>query len=297
MEISGGLGGGVLLALAAGLWMIYLVPSWLRTREYQATERNAVRLQQTLRVLAETAEVPHAVRAETTARSVAAQQKTLREAQQRAEAIQRARDAAARRTAARAVAEAQPAIAAVVSARDRAAVRLRRTRAVTSMLLLASLVTIGVQAGIMLTLGIAVGGWAVLAFAAVVGISSVGLLGRLARASRTRARAVRAYVPERRTVSSAPLASVPVAPRQSSWTPVPVPKPMYLSRTVMEKVVVQADVAVAELRAASLAAEAALRTAEESLPQLRPRVDEVEEPRRLAKLDIDEVLRRRRAAS
>ena len=293
MELSGGLGGGVLLALAAGLWMIYLVPSWLRTREYQATERNAVRLQQTLRVLAETAEVPQEVRAETSARSVAAQQKTLREAQQRAAAMQRARDAAARHTAARAVAEAQPAIAAVVSARDLAARRLRRTRAVASTLLLASLVTIGVQVGIMLTLGIAAGAWAVLAFASVVGVSTFGLLGQLASASRKRTAAVRAYVPERRTTSSAPAAQAPVAPARQSWTPVPVPKPMYLSRTVMENVVVQADVAVAELRAASLAAEAAIRAAEESLPSIRPRVEE--EPRRLAKLDIDEVLRRRRA--
>src|SRR6187431_519349 len=118
MEMGDGVGGGVLLALAAGLWLVYLVPSWLRRREYLATERNAVRLQQTLRVLAETAEEPHAVRAEATARSVAVQQKTLREAQARAEAIQRARDAAARRTATRAVIDAQPAIAAVVSARN-----------------------------------------------------------------------------------------------------------------------------------------------------------------------------------
>ena len=74
MEISGGLGGGVMLALAAGLWLVYLVPSWLRRREYLATERNAVRLQQTLRVLAATAEVPDAVRAETNARSIAQHQ-------------------------------------------------------------------------------------------------------------------------------------------------------------------------------------------------------------------------------
>src|SRR6188474_857237 len=59
MENGGAVGGGVLLALAAGLWLVYLIPSWLRRREYLATERNAVRLQQTLRVLAETAEVPY----------------------------------------------------------------------------------------------------------------------------------------------------------------------------------------------------------------------------------------------
>src|SRR3954463_15526775 len=95
-------GGGVVVALAAVLWLVYLVPSWLRRREYLATERNAVRLQQTLRVLAETAEVPVCVRAETTSRSVAQQQRTLRQAQQLAarearaiEAAHRARSAAA----------------------------------------------------------------------------------------------------------------------------------------------------------------------------------------------------------
>src|SRR3954470_23668668 len=106
-------GGGVVVALAAVLWLVYLMPSWLRRREYLATERNAVRLQQTLRVLAETAEVPVAVRAETTARSVALQQRTLRQAQQQAmrearavEAAHRARQAAEERRAER-IADAQ----------------------------------------------------------------------------------------------------------------------------------------------------------------------------------------------
>src|SRR3954453_20984185 len=63
-------GGGLVVALAAVLWLVYLMPSWLRRRQYLATERNAVRLQQTLRILAETAEVPAEVRAEVHARSV-----------------------------------------------------------------------------------------------------------------------------------------------------------------------------------------------------------------------------------
>ena len=63
MELTG-LGGGIMLAIAAVLWLVYLLPTWLRRREYLATERNAVRLQQTIRVLAETAEVPAPVRAE-----------------------------------------------------------------------------------------------------------------------------------------------------------------------------------------------------------------------------------------
>lgn len=294
MEISGGLGGGILVALAAGLWLVYLIPSWLRQREYYATERNAVRLQQTLRVLAETAEVPHAVRAETTARSVAAQQNTLREAQARAESMQRARDAAARRTAARAVADAEPAIAAVVSAKALAARRLRRTRALASLLLLAAVITIAVQLVVMAAVGIAAGAWAVLAFASVVTVSTFSLLGRLAAVSRSRAAAVRAYVPVARRAPES--FALPVVERPAtSWTPVPVPKPMYLSRTVMQNVVVESDVAVAELQAAAAEAQQALRAAEAALPSIRP-MAEPAETRTLARLDIDEVLRRRRAA-
>ena len=141
-------GGGVLLALAAGLWLVYLVPSWLRRREYLATERNAVRLQQTLRVLAETAEVPAAVRAETTARSVAEQQRTLRDARSR-RAVDRCRAA---RPGCRRPPHRRPA-SPRRSPQSRpssplgklAARRLRRTRALTSLLLLAALVTLVVQ--------------------------------------------------------------------------------------------------------------------------------------------------------
>ncbi|RXZ37309.1 hypothetical protein ESO86_18470, partial [Agromyces binzhouensis] len=73
------IGGGVLVAVAATLWIAYLLPSWLRRRQYLATERNAVRLQQTLRILAETAEAPEEVRTGVTAREVAAQERILHE--------------------------------------------------------------------------------------------------------------------------------------------------------------------------------------------------------------------------
>ena len=61
-----------MLAVAAGLWFLYLVPTWVRRREYLATERTATRIQQTMRVLAETAEVPESVRIAATAREAAA---------------------------------------------------------------------------------------------------------------------------------------------------------------------------------------------------------------------------------
>ncbi len=289
-----------MLALAAGLWLVYLIPSWLRSREYHATERNAVRLQQTLRVLAETAEVPVAVRAETTARSVAEQARTLRQAQQLAarearavEAVHRARDAAAQRKQEK-LAAAQPVITGILAARNIAAMRLRRTRFATTLVLLASLVTLAVQLVLMATTGVASGAWLVLAFSGVGVVSSFSLLGRLAAVSRSRAALVAARVPLRKT-SSARSAVEPVE-MMPTWTPVPVPKPLYLSRAVMETVVVEADIVASELQAAAAAAAQKLREAERALPSLPQRVEPVAEPRKLASLNIDEVLRRRRAA-
>lgn len=49
------LGGGVIVAVTVLLWLVYLLPSWHSRRQYDAAERNAVRLNQALRVLAETA--------------------------------------------------------------------------------------------------------------------------------------------------------------------------------------------------------------------------------------------------
>jgi len=299
MELTTGAGGGVMLALAAGLWLVYLVPSWLRRREYLATERNAVRLQQTLRVLAETAEVPVAVRAETTARSVAQQQRTLRQAQQQAarearavEAAHRAREAASLRRAER-IADVQPAVAAVVSARALAARRLRRTRAFTSLVLFAAVITIGAQLVVSAVTGMAAGAWLVLAFSAVAAVSSFSLLGRLAAVSRARAVLVAERAPLRRTMSR-PVVE-PVEAARATWTPIPVPKPLYLSRAVMDQVVVEADIAAEQLKAAAAEAQARLRAAEAAAIPFQ-RAEPVEAKRTLKALDLDEVLRRRRAA-
>ena len=56
METTSG-GTAILIVIAAALWLLYLVPMWRRRREYLATERNAIRLQQTLRIMAHAAEV------------------------------------------------------------------------------------------------------------------------------------------------------------------------------------------------------------------------------------------------
>ena len=81
------LGGGLALAVAAGLWFIYLLPTWLRRREYLASERNALRLQQTLRIMAQTTQIPEQFTTEMSARAVAEQQRRLRRQIQKEEAM------------------------------------------------------------------------------------------------------------------------------------------------------------------------------------------------------------------
>lgn len=74
------LGGGVIFLVAVVLWLAYLLPSWHSRHQYEAAERNAVRLNQALRVLAETSETPDVVRAELSARSALTQHKLARKA-------------------------------------------------------------------------------------------------------------------------------------------------------------------------------------------------------------------------
>lgn len=329
-------GGGLVVVAAAALWLVYLIPTWLRRREYLATERNAVRLQQTLRILAETSEVPQEVRLEANARTVVEQQRMLREAEARAAEVERAREeaaaaedalAAAQATAraealAQAARDAMPssvraAIPAVSAASAAAASRrrARRVRAATSLVLLFSLLAAGFGA----YLGVSASTWFLLAAALILSVGCVATLVRLARP------AIR--------VAQAPVASAGAPPvstalfdhadhaeaqpvqaeRVSSpWTPQPLPKPLYLSRgTIAASAMASVDAAVA-LRRAAATADLDRRAAElaPAVPQLRPAAVAVVEPEpsRFARMgivdadaagsmDLDAALRRRRAAS
>lgn len=278
------MGGGVVVAIAAALWLAYLVPVWLRRREYLATERNAVRLQQTLRILAETSELPDEVRMEATAKTVAEQQRILRRAEEkrlataRAEAAAHARReqavaeerrqaaeeaeraathaialerasraAAAQRARALAAAESRPALS---PQRRR---RLRRSRAMCTLLLVAALV--GVAAGTALML--ATGAWLLSAASVVAALASIGMLSRLAQA----------------TQPTAPVPFVPAAPAspelyddaqhdlpvqealRQSWTPRPLPKPLHLSPGTVAAAAMASVDAAAELRRAAARAD------------------------------------------
>ncbi|WP_194763670.1 hypothetical protein [Microbacterium sp. UFMG61] len=82
------LSGGVIVLVAVLLWMLYLLPSWRGRFQYDAAERNAVRLNQALRVLAETSETPDEVRLELNARTALAQQKLAKRVQSERESAE-----------------------------------------------------------------------------------------------------------------------------------------------------------------------------------------------------------------
>ncbi|MFE5671328.1 hypothetical protein ACFQ58_06915 [Agromyces sp. NPDC056523] len=294
------LGGGVLVAVAATLWIAYLLPSWLRRRQYLATERNAVRLQQTLRILAETAETPEEVRVEMTARDVATQERILHEHElaarleaQAAENLAIAERIAAEEAAAAAEREvveraeqAQqavrsavtapvPVVQAVPDAATPAPARaghtrrgLRRRRAMCSLLLLASLLTV-------------VGGLVALPFGATPAIALGGVAGLVVAFTGLVVLARRHAIP---AGAVAPVVAAPVAepfepidveqePEPSAgWTPQPLPKPLHLSRGTIAASVMASIEEAEQLKRAAAEAEMAERAErrEPKVPVLRP---------------------------
>lgn len=302
MDVTGA-GSAVMLAIAAGLWFAYFLPTWMRRREYLDTERTATRLQQTLRVMAETAELPDQVRVEVSSREAARAQRLLLAEQRRADAI-----------AARAVAKVRAATPAVGS---RTRVRRRRAHRTATLLMVAATITIIAQLWLVTAGTAGSGAWLVLAGGALLGVAGVSIRRRID--TRT---AGEASLAQPRTASAA-VERAASAPATRAWTPVPVPAPLYLSRPEPQLVKSATNLA-AELRAAALASERALRDAHEA-PEVvpfrrqRPAAPEpaaapVESPamRRAAPSrwaamgrvdgtdaaapDLDEVLRRRRSA-
>ena len=322
------LGGGVMVAVAAVLWVMYLMPTWARRRQYLATERNAVRLQQTLRILAETSEIPQEVRVESNARGVSAQRKLLAQAEEDARVAAKAAGDAA--TAAR-----RAAVLRAAAARPQAltpagkAKRLRAMRALCTLVMLIGLIVTVV--GVTL---VSAGIWTFLAGGLVAMTTAVLTLGRLAAVSRS-ARAPRAAADAfaADTGQRAPVGSrgqrfepvhfegAPVA-QPSPWTPQPLPKPLHLSPGSIAQAAMASVDAAAQLRQAAAEAELqrrALAMAEaiapsEVTPITRPAVARATAtpavpqaaPSRFANMgiigdtepgmtDLDAVLRRRRA--
>ena len=167
-------GGGLVLLLVAALWLVYLVPTWHRRRQYLATERNAVRLQQTLRILAETSEVPEEVHVEANARAVAEAQRVVAAEERKRDALRRAREAARQREVTRQLAAAEPVLRAADHDPALAARRLRRSRLVSTLVLVASVVLVVVG------LVDLAASWLALVAGLVFGAMSVAVLAQLA---------------------------------------------------------------------------------------------------------------------
>ncbi|KQP97657.1 MULTISPECIES: hypothetical protein [unclassified Rathayibacter] len=270
------LGGGVVWALAAVLWVAYLIPTWMRRRSYNATERNAVRLQQTLRILAETAEVPEHVRAEATAREVALQQRRLRvtETRRRAEEKAQAMELAQAEKAAREALQRAAARTRRSTQTGPSALRWRQGAALTVLVgFVAALVGL-----VMLPFG---GAGFVPLVGALVLAAGLGTLFLLAPGRRRQAAPAavvtdtgeiarrRAEVFEAELAEESEVEEEAPAAAEASWTPQPLPKPLYLSRgTVAASAMASID-AVERLRAAAAEAELAQRAAA-SAPEVAP---------------------------
>jgi hypothetical protein len=286
-----GAGTAIMLAVAALLWFLYLVPTWLRRREYLATERTATRLQQTIRVMAETAEMPETVRVAATAREAARQERMLRAEQRRADAMAARQVAAVRRET--------PSSAPQVSLdpdvlRRR---RMRRTRLGASLLMAATTIVALLQVWLIATTGMTPGAVGVLALAATGGAVAIAVQRRLD------SRAMPRVAASSRSRTAVQLAESDPEVRRQPWTPVEMPRPMYLSRPAPESVAPRADLQEA-LRAAAAEAEATLRAAQASPEVVRLRSSRPSKyagmgvlgPDAVETTDLDEVLRRRRSA-
>ncbi|KAB1867403.1 hypothetical protein [Microbacterium algeriense] len=199
------LSGGVIVLVAVLLWMLYLLPSWRGRFQYNAAERNAVRLNQALRVLAETSETPAEVRIELNARTALAQQKLAKRVQSEREAAElealREELAATR---------ADPVI--------RRARARRRVRAAATTTLVLGLALAGL------------GVWQLLAASSSVLLWIGGALVVLAGVTLQRIAAV-----ARRVARATHTVAVPAAPRvapelhdqgPATWTPRPLPEPL-----------------------------------------------------------------------
>ena len=237
------LGGGAIVFVVAVLWLVYLLPTWQTKMRYNAAERNAVRLNQALRVLAESSETPGEVRVELSRQEAAkqwrlvkrleAEDDRLREEYDQAEVERRRRENEAKLARTKRDAEASQ-LAREIAAEERrqelAALRtdprLRRARARRRVRLAATALAV---TGLVVS---AVGAWqlamtstwTLLAAGAAALVLALGMHRRMATVA---ARAAR------RLPVTVEVAPVRVEPRSQildsadrGWTPRPLPAPL-----------------------------------------------------------------------
>lgn len=239
------LGGGAIALVVVVLWLVYLLPTWQARMRYGAAERNAVRLNQALRVLAETSETPDEVRVELSRREIAKQHRLvkqleaeddrLRDEYDRAEVERRRieneaklersrRDAEAARISRAIEAEEARLRVAQMQADPRArhAAARRRGRLAATATLVAGLVTIAI--GVWQLLAVAQWVW----FAAGAAVTVAGLVA-LRRMSVVTSRARRSAAPSAPAAEARPERGeqpVLMNPEDRGWTPRRLPAPL-----------------------------------------------------------------------
>ncbi|MDR2321591.1 MAG: hypothetical protein LBE60_08100 [Microbacterium sp.] len=203
------LSGGVIVLVAALLWLLYFLPSWRGQHQYDAAERNALRLNRALRVLAETSEAPREVQLELNARTALAQQKLAKRLQTDREQadLQRLREQLA-------ATHADPAF--------RRARARRRTRLTATVLFLLALAAVGVGVWQLMTAGSSILLWA----GGAVALLALLMLQRMATVARRAVRrAARVMAPP--VAEDAPARETELhdqGPR--TWTPRTLPEPL-----------------------------------------------------------------------
>lgn len=250
------LGGGVIVLVAVLLWLVYLLPSWHSRHQYNAAERNAVRLNQALRVLAETSETPEAVRLELNARTALAQQRLAKRAVAEREqaAVEIARAELEEARAARAAAHALPAA--------RRARARRRARLTVTVFALAAVALAGWGAWQVVTTGSQVALWSGVGLAVTCGL----LLRRMSRVS---ARSVvRVAAPAEVPHAAATHAPVSVLEDDRGWTPRSLPQP--LASAAGSRAAAELDAADAHRALRTAARDEALRARAERLRPAPP---------------------------
>lgn len=233
------------MLVAVLLWMLYLLPSWRGRFQYNAAERNAVRLNQALRVLAETSETPGEVRFELNARTALAQQKLAKRVQAERES--------AELEALRNELAATRADPVVRQARAR-----RRVRATATTTVLIGLAVAGLGVWQLVATGAQLLLWV---GGALVLVSGLALQRMAAVAARSARRPQQVAQPKAERV----------APElhdqgRATWTPRPLPEPM-VSVTGSRAQVAQAEIEAQEERRKAARIAALRARAEEMAPE------------------------------
>lgn len=271
------LGGGVIVLVCVLLWLVYLLPSWASRHRYDASERNAVRINQALRILAETSETPAELRIELNTRAAYEQQKLARRAQAERDDLERRareeREAAARRALAerealatraqteRAELERQThrereAARVEAARRELAATRAlpaarrararRRARLLTTVFVLAALTLIGTGVALLALTTIAAA-QAILWTGVALGVVSVLLARRVARVGAPTVAVAAASVATR---SAADVQDLALPSEARAWAPRSLPRPLTASAGSRAAAVLDAEEARAALRLA-----------------------------------------------